>query len=104
MIGIVITRRFLWQQGSLRCYWERGSDAFFQSYMKKEADLQRLSNEYVLKMIESMRRYQDFAIAQGVRRKDRYNVRVRQPLEFVECIQGGTEVFECDEAGVGVQV
>ena len=43
-----------------------------------------VSNELVLRMIETMRRYHDFAIAQGVKNKDRYNVRVRQPLEFVE--------------------
>ena len=62
----------------------------FSHLKKEEVDLRRdvISNEMVLKMIESMRRYQDFAIAQGVKNKDRYNVRVRQPLEFVEYVEG----------------
>ena len=62
----------------------------FSHLKKEEVDLRRdvISNEMVLKMIESMRRYHDFAIAQGVKNKDRYNVRVRQPLEFVEYVEG----------------
>ena len=51
-------------------------------------DLERhksvLSNEYVLKMIETMRTYQDFALKQTFKNKERLNVRVRKPLEFVE--------------------
>ena len=43
-----------------------------------------LSNEYVLKMIETMRGYQDFALKQTLKNKERLNVRVRKPLEFVE--------------------
>ena len=35
-------------------------------------------------MIESMRGYQDFAIKQAAKNKSRFNVRVKQPLEFVE--------------------
>ena len=43
-----------------------------------------LSNEYVLKMVETMRSYQDFALKQTLKNKERLNVRVRKPLEFVE--------------------
>jgi exodeoxyribonuclease III len=43
-----------------------------------------VNNAYVLKMIESMRGYQDFALSQTDKNKERFNVRVRQPLEFVE--------------------
>jgi exodeoxyribonuclease III len=43
-----------------------------------------LSNAYVLKMIENMRGYQDFALSQTEKNKGRFNVRVKQPLEFVE--------------------
>ena len=53
-----------------------------------EVDLEEnksvLSNEYVLKMVETMRTYQDFALKQTLRNKERLNARVRQPLEFVE--------------------
>jgi hypothetical protein len=49
-----------------------------------EAHKSILSNDYVLGMIESMRSYQDFALQQTVKNKDRLNVRVRKPLEFVE--------------------
>ena len=42
------------------------------------------SNEYVLKMVETMRSYHDFALNQTEKNKDRFNVRVRQPLVFVE--------------------
>jgi hypothetical protein len=43
-----------------------------------------VNNAYVLKMIETMRGYQDFALNQTEKNKGRFNVRVRQPLEFVE--------------------
>jgi hypothetical protein len=43
-----------------------------------------LSNELVLKMVETMRGYHDFALKQTEKNKGRFNVRVRQPLEFVE--------------------
>ena len=43
-----------------------------------------LNNAYVLKMIETMRGYQDFALGQTEKNKRRFNVRVKQPLEFVE--------------------
>ena len=43
-----------------------------------------LNNAYVLKMIETMRGYQDFALGQTEKNKKRFNVRVKQPLEFVE--------------------
>ena len=43
-----------------------------------------LKNAYVLKMIETMRGYHDFALGQTEKNKKRFNVRVKQPLEFVE--------------------
>ena len=43
-----------------------------------------VNNAYVLKMIETMRGYQDFALSQTEKNKGRFNVKVRQPLEFVE--------------------
>ena len=43
-----------------------------------------VNNAYVLKMIETMRGYQDFALSQTEKNKGRFNVRVKQPLEFVE--------------------
>ena len=49
-----------------------------------EAQKSVLSNEYVLKMVETMRAYQDFALKQTFKNKERLNVRVRKPLEFVE--------------------
>lgn len=58
------------------------------SHMAEQVDqIQRkspLSNELVLKMVETMRGYHDFALKQTERNKGRFNVRVRQPLEFVE--------------------
>ena len=47
-----------------------------------------VNNAYVLKMIESMRGYQDFALSQTTKNKERFNVRTRQPLEFVEYLEG----------------
>lgn len=47
-----------------------------------------LSNEFVLKTIESMRAYHDFALKQTEKNKERLNVRVRTPLEFVEYEEG----------------
>ena len=43
-----------------------------------------LNNAYVLKKIETMRGYHDFALGQTEKNKRRFNVRVKQPLEFVE--------------------
>ena len=43
-----------------------------------------LNNEYVRKLVESIKGYHDFAIDQAEKSKLRFNVRVRQPLEFVE--------------------
>ena len=43
-----------------------------------------INNAYVLKMIETMRGYHDFALGQTEKNKRRFNVRVKQPLEFVE--------------------
>ena len=43
-----------------------------------------LSNELVLKMVETMRGYQECALQQTKRNKGRFDVRVRKPLEFVE--------------------
>ena len=43
-----------------------------------------VNNAYILKMIETMRGYQDFALNQTEKNKGRFNVKVRQPLEFVE--------------------
>ena len=40
-------------------------------------------NEFVLKMVEIMRAYHDFAFKQTLKNKERFNVRVKQPLEFV---------------------
>jgi hypothetical protein len=57
------------------------------NHLKKEEKVLRkdvTNNEYVLKMIDSMRSYQDFAMEQTEKNKGRFNVRVRQPLEFVE--------------------
>ena len=50
----------------------------------KELRKDVVKNAYVLKMIESMRGYQDFALSQTEKNKGRFNIRVRQPLEFVE--------------------
>jgi exodeoxyribonuclease III len=66
-----------------------GREARMPSFSHLKTEEKRLTkdlvnNEYVLKMIDSMRGYQDFAIAQTEKNKDRFNVRVRQPLEFVE--------------------
>jgi hypothetical protein len=50
----------------------------------KELQKDVLTNAYVLKMIETMRGYQDFALSQTEKNKGRFNVKVKQPLEFVE--------------------
>jgi hypothetical protein len=47
-------------------------------------DPKNVDNEYVRNMIARMRGYEDFAIEQTEKNKLRFNVRVRQPLEFVE--------------------
>jgi exodeoxyribonuclease III len=47
-----------------------------------------VNNAHILKMIETMRGYQDFALSQTEKNKARLNVRVRQPLEFVEYREG----------------
>jgi exodeoxyribonuclease III len=47
-----------------------------------------VNNAYILKMVETMRGYQDFALSQTEKNKERLNVRVRQPLEFVEYMEG----------------
>ena len=47
-----------------------------------------VNNAYVLKMIETMRGYQEFALSQTEKNKERFNVRTRQPLEFVEYLEG----------------
>ena len=66
-----------------------GREARMPSLNHLESEKQRLlldkvNNAYVLKMIETMRGYQDFALSQTDKNKERFNVRVRQPLEFVE--------------------
>ena len=43
-----------------------------------------LSNEFVRKMVETMRCYHDHAMNQTTKNKGRFNVKVRKPLEFVE--------------------
>lgn len=43
-----------------------------------------LNNEMVLKMVETMRGYHDYALKQTAKNKGRFNERVRKPLEFVE--------------------
>jgi hypothetical protein len=53
-----------------------------------------VNNAYVLKMIETMRGYQDFALRQTEKNKGRFNVKVRQPLEFVE-YQVGQQFMRC---------
>ena len=70
-----------------------GREARMPSFNHMDSvDLEReksvLSNEYVLKTIETMRAYQDFALKQTERNKERLNVRVRRPLEFVEYEEG----------------
>ena len=52
--------------------------------MKKDS----VTNAYVLKMVETMRGYHDFAVKQSLKNRDRFNDRVRQPLEFVEYEKG----------------
>lgn len=57
------------------------------NHLAKESERMKedvVNNAYVLKMIESMRGYQDFALRQTDKNKERFNVRVKQPLEFVE--------------------
>jgi len=57
------------------------------NHMAKECEPLRgdvASNAYVLKMVETMRGYQDFALSQTDKNKEKFNVRVKQPLEFVE--------------------
>jgi hypothetical protein len=53
---------------------------------REHGDLRKdvVNNAYVLKMIETMRGYQDFALGQTEKNKSRFNARVKQPLEFVE--------------------
>jgi len=62
----------------------------FNHLAKEEGELQKdvVNNEYVLKLIESMRCYHDFAINQAAKEKESFNVRVKQPLEFVEYAPG----------------
>ena len=47
-------------------------------------DPKLIDNEYVRDMVATMRGYEDFAIKQTEKNKLRFNVRVKQPLEFVE--------------------
>jgi hypothetical protein len=47
-------------------------------------DTRVVDNEYVREMVEAMRAYEDYAIEQTEKNKLRFNVRIRQPLEFVE--------------------
>ena len=56
----------------------------------EDRDLQKdvVNNAYLLKMIETMCGYKDFALNQTEKNKNRFNVRVRQPLEFVEYKEG----------------
>jgi hypothetical protein len=66
-----------------------GREARMPSFSHLKTEEKRLvkdlvNNKYVLKMIESMQSYHNFAIAQTEKNKDRFNVRVRKPLEFVE--------------------
>ena len=43
-----------------------------------------LNNEYVRRLVETIKGHHEFAIDQAERSKLRINVRVRHPLEFVE--------------------
>ena len=45
-------------------------------------------NEFVRSMVEAMGRYHDHAIQQATRNKSRFNVRVKQPLQFIEYKKG----------------
>jgi hypothetical protein len=54
-------------------------DANAPTMAKEMAD-----NQYVMKMIENMRAYQDFAVAHAGKNKEKSNVKIRKPLEFVE--------------------
>ena len=58
----------------------------FNHMSKCEQDLRKdtVNNEFVLRMVETMRGYQDYAYKQTLKNKERFNVRVKQPLEFVE--------------------
>ena len=54
------------------------------SKLSEEYKMDGVNNEFVLRMIETMRGYQDFAYRQTLKNKNRFEVKVRQPLEFVE--------------------
>ena len=43
-----------------------------------------LSNELVRRMVETCRHYHEHALAQTSKNKGRFDIQVRQPLEFVE--------------------
>ena len=44
----------------------------------------RKTNEFVLRMIEEMNHFHTHALEQTEKNKDRFNVRVKQPLQFKE--------------------
>jgi hypothetical protein len=61
------------------------------NHLKTEEDVlgkEVLDNAYVLKLIETMRLYQDIAVNQAGKNYERMNLRVRKPLEFVEYKKG----------------
>ena len=43
-----------------------------------------IKNEFVIKMVEMMQGYHEFAYKQTLKHKGRLNIRVRQPLEYTE--------------------
>ena len=51
-----------------------------------------LSNEFVRKMVATMRGYHDHAMSQTTKNKGRFNAKVRKPLEFVE-YEPGAQFF-----------
>ena len=54
------------------------------SELDKRCRKDPLSNEFVLKMVESMRGYREHALRQTAKNKGRLNERIRKPLEFKE--------------------
>ena len=70
-----------------------GREARMPSFNHMQGESRKLranvvENQFVIKMVETMRSYHDFALSQSVKNKERLNVRVREPLEFVEYTPG----------------
>ena len=74
-----------------------GREANMPSWRRMQNELDRaegtgVHNEFVRSMVEAMGRYHDHAIQQATRNKSRFNVRVKQPLKFIE-YQKGQQFF-----------